>query len=193
VWSAAAGVAAAVAASKFAHDDATTGVVTFLGVLAGSIIFATVIGRIRRNSADLLSITDRDVVFTILRSEVARSRRFDRPFLVVEVERPGLAASGALWWADELLRSRLKAALRRFDTVLVDRDRHALVILCPEVGASGHDAVEARVRHALDGDEGAIVRLIGFPDEARSIDEILARLEGPGQPQTTPIRDVQVI
>ena len=101
-------------------------------------------------------------VWTELRVELARARRFGRPFALVRV--------------DGMRGRRLKAGLRSIDRHWV-ADR-ATYVLLPESDREGAASLVARLRReAADVLEGCSVAIAAFPDDGLTSGALLERLE----------------
>jgi hypothetical protein len=124
----------------------------------------------------------------LIRSELTRSRHYNRPFSVIAVQFPRVPTDEILDMTAIKIRGQLdqnivkirmaktlRDELRAMDTVLDDNESGKLLLLCPEVDAQNAEIMIDHLNRVLERDYGfkAVMASASFPDASPTFDGLL--------------------
>jgi hypothetical protein len=164
--------------------DPVPGVVFGLGLLLGAVASVVVVPALRAAPAGIkgAAIDDAGTGWVEFHRELARARRFDRPFAIVRFSVGRSPDQGLLVG----LRNEIAAISRRIDRVWIDEDH--ILLLLPEATEAAAKAALSRVHVGVAAAVAFEPGLALYPEHGITSGALIAAVYGSGQAEVpTPI------
>jgi hypothetical protein len=164
--------------------DPLPGVTFGLGVLLGGVASVVVVPALRAAPAGIkgAAIDDVGTGWVEFHRELARSRRFDRPFAILRFSVGRSPDQGVLVG----LRNEIAAISRRIDRLWIDEDH--ILLLLPEATEAAAEAALARINVRVPAAVAVEPGLAMYPEHGITSGALIAAVYGSGQEDVpTPI------
>jgi len=164
--------------------DPLPGVAFGLGLLLGGVASVVVVPALRAAPAGIKGAAIDDVAagWIEFHRELARARRFDRPFAIVRFSVGRSPDQGVLVG----LRNEIAAISRRIDRLWIDEDH--ILLLLPEATEAAAEAALARINVRVPAAVAVEPGLAMYPEHGITSGALIAAVYGSGQEDVpTPI------